>query len=344
MTQRGTHTTGIGRLVGGDAFKGYTTSLDGTPLKLKDGSLRTEFSIAVAYPKGHPDTDAIMNYIGNAAREDFPALFQANSNPQFSYKVRDGDSTDAPPGKNGKPGKPWCDRDGYAGHIVVTFKQPTQMSIVVDANKVDIIDSTQLKRGDFVRVVFTAESNKQTMKPGLFITHKIVQRLAFGAAIQGGGIDVDAALGATPMPALPAGASATPLAPAGGSPGMQPQQGMPGMGQQGQPQQGMPGMGQQGQPQQGMPGMGQQGQPQQGMPGMGQQGQPQQGMQAPGTGVNPVNNFGAPEQVAAQAAMQGGAPGGWVAQMHPQSPFTYEQLVGQSYTVEQMRQQGYVTN
>ena len=47
-------TTGVGRIVGGSVFDGTSTNMEGEPLKKRDGTLRTEYFIRVAFPKTDP--------------------------------------------------------------------------------------------------------------------------------------------------------------------------------------------------------------------------------------------------------------------------------------------------
>lgn len=201
------YTTGVGRIVAGSVFDPVTTNMEGEPLTKRDGSPRNEYFIRVAFPKNAPETADMISYLYKRSAEEWPAMFQSGSWPaRFSNKLHDGD--DATPDKNGKPKN---ERPGYAGHWLVDFKQPTTPPKVVDEHRNPIADPNDLRRGYYVRVVMSVKGNGSKLQPGVFVTHRIVQRCGFGEVIEGG-IDIDAAL-ADPIGALPPGASAPPLAP-----------------------------------------------------------------------------------------------------------------------------------
>lgn len=213
-TRRDNHTTGVGRIVKGDVFAGYDKDYDGIPYTdKKTGEPVSRYSVGIAFLKTDPATDAMLAYMRKCGDEDCGTL---SGHPSFSWKHVDGDS-DVPDLKGVKP----CDKDGYAGHHVITFTQPTRPPRVVDENQVDIgADSGKAARGSYVRVCFDVKGHTTNAKPGIYVTHKLVQHIGYGVPLAGG-IDVGAAL-AAPVGVAPAGMSSTPLAPAGAPPAAAP--------------------------------------------------------------------------------------------------------------------------
>ena len=133
-------TTGVGRIVGGSVFEGKSTDMEGNPLVQGKGTAnekpRTEYFIRVAFDKTDPKTNDMLGYMFQVAAEAWPSMFAAGQWPErFSNKIHDGD--DATPDKNGNPKN---QREGYAGHWLVDFKQPTTLPQVVDEARNPITD------------------------------------------------------------------------------------------------------------------------------------------------------------------------------------------------------------
>jgi len=207
-------TTPVGRFVGGDLFTPRTKDFDGRPMTTRDGQPRSEYICQVAFPKSDAGTETIRREIFSAAVEAFPALFPGGQpGPQaavFSYKWTDGD--DQNPNMRGvKP----CDREGFPGHWVLTFKSSFAPQIF-DQNIAPIVDPKAIKRGDYVRVAATCKGNGQANKPGVYLSHSMVQLMGYGEAIKSG---PDAAAAFAAPAALPPGASTTPVAPSTPMPG-----------------------------------------------------------------------------------------------------------------------------
>jgi hypothetical protein len=216
MTTTQTFTTPPGRLVGGSVFQSHDKGFDGQPLTTRGGDPRVEYVLVVAFRKDNPDTEAMRGLIYTVAAGAFPTLFPNNQcvMPTFSFKWTDGDSN-VPNQRGNKP----CDKEGYPGHWVLTFKSSFAPSAFGQALEPLVADQKAIKRGDYVRVEVSCKGNGNQQKPGVYLNHMKVQLCGYGEEISSG-TDAATAFGSTY--ALPAGASATPMAPVGGMPGQAP--------------------------------------------------------------------------------------------------------------------------
>lgn len=291
-------TTTVGRLVGGDLFLGRDKDLEGRPLTTSDGKPRVEFVVVVAFPKTDPKTEELRGEIYRAGMEGFPAHFPNGqcTLPTFSFKWTDGDSQ-VPNQRGTKP----CDKEGYPGNWVITFKGSFAPK-VYNANNEQILDPKAVKRGDYVRVAGSARANGKQTKPGVYVNHSLIQLCGYGEEISSG---PDAATAFAAPAHLPAGASATPVAPSGGMPAPD----------------GVP-----------MPAPA-------GVPTPGSAPAPMPGFGAVPQGV-PAN--GAPPIAPAPLAPPPPAAAPPVKTTKPGCPHTYEQLVAAGWNDEQMRAAGHL--
>lgn len=260
--------TPMGRIVWGHPLKPKqkTSSRNGTVTKLfkDDGSPRMEVSYGLAIPAADFAASCWPAFFAEAAK------MYTNGVPRdFSYKMIQEHELD-------KNNKPYGQRDGYAGHVVIsiTTELDPPGAFRYENGAYRQIGADEIKCGDYAIAGINLKVHGGE-SPALYVNPRSLLLCYEGDAI-GGGFEVDPnqQFGAAPqMPAMPAGArmpgAAAPagMPPAGSAmPGMaapmaqQPQ----GMGMGGQPQyapqpQGMPGNAAQG----GMPGMGQ---PQMGAP------------------------------------------------------------------------------
>lgn len=210
MTARN-FTTPVGRLVGGDIFQSRDKDFEGRPLTTRDNKPRVEHVIAVAFPKSDSKTEEIRREIYAAAVEGFPTLFPGGQCvlPTFSFKWVDGDST-VPNQRGVKP----CEKEGYPGHWVISFKSSFAPKVYGPTQE-PIVDPKAIKRGDYIRVGVSARGNASQSKPGVYLNHSMIQFCGYGEEISTG---PDAATVFAAPIQLPAGASATPMAPPGGMP------------------------------------------------------------------------------------------------------------------------------
>lgn len=222
--------TGIGRIVQGDLDT--LSNLDfqtGKPRVNHDGTeKKPENFYAVAFPKminGQPNPDwaRVQQYLTNIARRDWPTFFPNNSptcvNPNFHFKITDGDGYD-------KSGVHNATKEGFAGHWVLRFSSqflPKRFYQGQTRADQEITQPGVIKRGDFVRVLFTAAGNGSTQSPGLFVRGSAVELFFEGKAIVSASAGPDAATGLASGPAVsyvPEGATAV-HAPANAMPATQ---------------------------------------------------------------------------------------------------------------------------
>lgn len=207
-------TTPVGRYVSGDLFTPDTKDNKGNPLTDKQGQPTQRYNFGLAIPKASAGWAELYQQIAAEAKAGHPQLF-ANGMPQsFAWKITDGDSQ-VPNGAGNRP----CDKVEWVGCYIMWFSG-SYAPKCCDENWALITDSNELKRGYYIRVVGSTKPNDDAMKPGVYLNYAGIQRCAYGEAITGG-IDLKQAF-ATPVGALPQGASATPLAPTAPAPATSP--------------------------------------------------------------------------------------------------------------------------
>jgi len=222
--------TGVGRIVQGDLDT--LSNLDfqtGKPRVNSDGTeKKPENFYAVAFPKminGQPNPDwaRVQQYLTNIARRDWPTFFPNNSptcvNPNFHFKITDGDGYD-------KSGVHNASKEGFAGHWVLRFSSqflPKRFYQGQTRADQEITQPGVIKRGDWVRVLFTAAGNGSTQSPGLFVRGSAVELFFEGKAIVSASAGPDAATGLASGPVVnyvPEGATVV-QAPANAMPAVQ---------------------------------------------------------------------------------------------------------------------------
>lgn len=224
----------VGRLVYGHPSKLIQkTDTKRQPVIGKDGQPVMVRQFGVAYPKD----------VFNA--QVWPIMYAAASAafggqqppPHFSYKFKDGDGVD-------RQGRPYNQREGYAGHCVVHFE--TQFDLIAykqnpQTGAWDQITEHDYKTGDYIAVNASIEGNKPTdptHTPGLFINPQGVLLIGHGQAIVNapsadqmfGGQQFQLPPGATApgtAPPMPAGAPTPPGFGGGMPPGAMPAPGAP---------------------------------------------------------------------------------------------------------------------
>ena len=214
-------TSPVGRMVLGSLYTPMTKDAEGQPLKIKTGpnvgQLTQKFFLALAIAKGaerhwsETSWGAMIWRIGHAA---FP---QAAQSPSFAWKVEDGDS--AVPNKKGR--KP-VDNEGFKGHWILKFSSAFAPKVYrpEGSGVVQVMEVDYVKPGYFIEVLGSVLGNESVQNPGVLINQNAVCFRAFGPEINFGMDVSEAGFGQS---ALPAGASAVPLAssaplPAGAAP------------------------------------------------------------------------------------------------------------------------------
>lgn len=231
-------TTGTGRVVWGNPFtKTPKTDNLGKPVLKPDGTPATQWAFGLAIPKTDASIAAIWAAMQTEAKSHYPhGVFP----PDYAWKLLDGDSNDRGDAKNGKPPKPYSDREGYGGNYVLSIKSeldtppPFFMWVNNQWQQVDpnnIGGGNKFKTGDYVQVGLNIVAH-MGQSPGLYLNPNGIQFVGFGNAIIKGP-DANAMFGAGPA-ALPAGASAVPTAPAAApmampGPAAAPAAGLPGL-------------------------------------------------------------------------------------------------------------------
>lgn len=161
----------IGRFVQGDPFNPNTKDQMGNQKKTLAGADTQTYFMAVAYRKGDPKVEAIKRQFEDIARAAFPEFFNpagACTNPNFSFKIVDGDGFDS----NGKPN---ASKEGFAGHWVFKFSSQFAPQCYVRPDfeahqRLTAADAYKIPRGHYVTIAGSVGDNKgKSPKPGLFV-------------------------------------------------------------------------------------------------------------------------------------------------------------------------------
>lgn len=222
--------TSTGRLLWGSLYEPKTEDFEGNPLVIKSGPDAGKptqyFEFGLAFEKqpsdnGHWGNTALGNVIWNAGHAAHP---HAAPHPDFSWKVTDGDSKK--PGKpyKGKPGRAPCEKEGYPGHWVFSFRSSFAPKVVNADGSAYILEPGAVVPGDWVQVSGTVQGNTGAT-PGVYLNHNIVALQYKGIPIVTGVDPKTVGFGQGPRPAgyvAPTGSmSAPPVAgalPPGGQP------------------------------------------------------------------------------------------------------------------------------
>jgi hypothetical protein len=206
-------TTPVGRFVQGDLCKGQDKDASGRPLLIKSGlnagQPTVKYFFAVAFPKTDPGWPAFWAELNKEARSGFPTLFDAQGNclnPRFSWKIIDGDSQ-----VPNEAGKIPAQQEGFPGCWVVRFQSSFSVGEKTYDSSHAPLPVGAIKRGSYIRVACSVNANGDASKPGLYVNPNMVQLCGYGPEIVSG---PDAGTAFAAPVQLPAGASATPLAPA----------------------------------------------------------------------------------------------------------------------------------
>lgn len=204
-----------GRLVQGDLYVPNDTDMKGNKLTIKTGANagkeRVEFFFKLAIPKAkavwwEEEWGAKILALANSY---WPQ--QQASNPKFSWKIEDGD--DATPNfeRNGRKN---CDTEGFKGCWIVKFSSGFAVKIL-DAEGNPMLQPGLVKRGFWVEVYGTVNSNQDAIKPGVFINHSFVYFRAPDKEIVSGPDPRTLGAGRAPLPAGVTGAPPSSAVPSG---------------------------------------------------------------------------------------------------------------------------------
>lgn len=198
----------------GDLFKGKVKTEFGTQRpKLNDqGEPMKEYGFGLAVPK------AVLSQAGpgqpgevwGALHEEAYTLYPSRQLPPgFAMKFKDGDGVD-------HNGAPYSQREGYAGHIVLTCTTTIPIKYFKFENGSNILVNEGIKCGDFVYVQaqIKAHGAMGAGKAGLYVNPMAVQLIGYGKEIVNTPSG-DQIFGTT-APPVPEGASSAPVAPQAG--------------------------------------------------------------------------------------------------------------------------------
>lgn len=204
-----------GRIVwgSGDLFKGKPKLDINTkqPRMTQMGEPMIEYGFGLAVPKTVLDQTAEgqPGHIWAALHEEAYTLYPSKQLPPgFAMKFKDGDGVD-------HKGVSYSNREGHTGHIVLACTTTIPIKWFKYENGQNLLVNEGIKVGDYVNVQLQVKAHpaQGQGKAGLYLNPLAVQLIGYGEAIinspSGDQIFGQAA------PAVPQGASTTPVAPQG---------------------------------------------------------------------------------------------------------------------------------
>lgn len=209
-----TITLPVGRIVWGHPGKPKPATDQRNQPKLgKDGQQMMETSFGLAIPIDTFNAEVWPHMHAEASK-----AYPGGTPGKFSWKITQ--PTEIDPN-----GKPYAEREGYAGHVVLAVSTVVEPPGIFrhDGSKWQQMQPTEIKCGDYVQVEINFKVNKPadpTHTPSLYVNPRVVAFAGYGAEIVGAfQADPNKAFGSGPPP-LPPGASATPVGNAAAMPGM----------------------------------------------------------------------------------------------------------------------------
>lgn len=152
------------------------------PIFAADGSPKIEYGFGLAIPKIDPATNQQseeMTKIWTALHNEAYTLFPSgNLPPDFAMKFKDGDGID-------HKGQPFADREGYAGHIILTCTTQIPVKYFIFQGGNNTLVNTGIKCGDYVNVQLNIKAHpaKGAGKAGLYVNPSAVQLIQEGKEI-----------------------------------------------------------------------------------------------------------------------------------------------------------------
>lgn len=201
-------TTPTGRIVWGHPARPVTKKNQRTKQVVldKEGKPVQQYAFGLAISKAE-----FQQHLWPALSQEAATFFPQGVPQDFSWKFRDGDGID-------KKGRPYSSREGYAGNIVLTISTEAFAPSLYkkEGNAFHQIEANQIKTGDYVAASIVVKYNGQTAGngAGIYINPKGIVLVGYGNEIVSSGQDPDEMFANVNF-ALPAGASAMPVAPAG---------------------------------------------------------------------------------------------------------------------------------
>ena len=218
-TTEGSNAMVLGRIVwvtGTSLFKGEQKKDQNTraPLFNTDGSPKMQFGFGLAVKKSELNgpNGQIFQVMQNEAKK----LYPTNYPPAFAWKFKDGDGVD-------HEGKPFADREGHAGHLILACTTSLPIKFFRYNEQLQKHEQIEegIKCGDYVQVQVNVVAHPPIGqgKAGLYLNPTAVLFVGYGKEIVSTRVNAENIFGKT-APALPEGASSSPLAPTTGFPGM----------------------------------------------------------------------------------------------------------------------------
>ena len=201
--------TGPGRLIMGSLTEKQDKNLRGEPIP--ESEQRYFFGIAV--PKTEPAFNDLWTKLFQMAAADYAAvplvmnqINQGLAAPQFAWKIDDGDA----PQFDSRTGQAKANPTYKQGCWIIKFNTSFPVACCDSQNR-DIAPA-DIKRGDYVDLIFNAQSNGAVdHTAGIYLNPVAMRRLGFGDAISGA-VQASNVFGQAPAAVLPPGASLQPTA------------------------------------------------------------------------------------------------------------------------------------
>ena len=192
----------VGRIVWGHPLKAQTKKDQRTKQPvLKDGQPVDQWVFGIAFSK-----QDFQSVLWPAMAQEAATYFPSGTPSNFAWKYKDGDGVDA-------NGKPFSNREGYAGCYVLTvsseaFAPPVFKS---ENNAYRNLSAEEIKCGDYVAVKLSFKFNeaKSPNTPGLYVNPQGILHVGYGHEIITSGADPEELFAGANF-ALPAGATAVP--------------------------------------------------------------------------------------------------------------------------------------
>lgn len=196
--------TPTGRIVWGNPARANKKTDQKTRQPIvRDGKQVEQWAFGLAFPK-----QQFQQFVMPHLNQEAATLFPQGVPPQFSWKIKDGDSVD-------RQGKPYSSREGYAGCCVLTISTEAFAPPIFkfENGAFRQLSPNEIKTGDYVAVNLTVKANKpadQQMTPGLYVNPNGIELIGYGQEIVSASADPDE-LFAGVNRQLPQGASAVPI-------------------------------------------------------------------------------------------------------------------------------------
>lgn len=218
----GPYQTPPGRIVQGDVFTASPRrDQNGNPRKNADGSVDSQYFLAIAIPKTDPNVNALLVALNMEDRAAWPNLFDAQGRclrPDFASKIIDGDS--AVPDRRGVAPNT---REGWAGCWVLKMASKFAPKAYFLNNGYQDALPGSIKCGDWVEASFSTQSNESNQTPGMYrnleavLFHHVDSAIAFGpSAEQRFGARTGSNVPPATSPGYPAPTAVPPGQPGGG--------------------------------------------------------------------------------------------------------------------------------